>query len=63
MSDRVARDDYARVHLALARRALGIPAELPDLDDDQAAALQLELDAAAERHPARPVVNVKTDAV
>jgi hypothetical protein len=50
MSDHVAKPDYARVHLALARRALGIPVEVPELDDDQAA--QLELDDAVARHPA-----------
>jgi hypothetical protein len=43
MSDPVAKSDYARLHLALARRALGIPVEVPELDgpvamfdDDQA---------------------------
>jgi hypothetical protein len=50
MSDHLAKPDYARVHLALARRALGTVVEVPEVDDDQAA--QLELDAAIERHPA-----------
>jgi hypothetical protein len=53
MSDPVAKADFVRLHLALSRRALGIAAEIPELDDDQAE--QLELEGSVARHPARPV--------
>jgi hypothetical protein len=48
MSDPVAKSDYARLHLALARRALGIPVEVPDVDDQ---ADEQQLDAAVDRQP------------
>lgn len=61
MSDPIARKDFARLHLALARRNLGIVVDVPDLDDDHAA--QLELDQAIARHPARPIENIRSDAL
>jgi hypothetical protein len=53
MSDAQAKRDFAALHIALARRALGIPVELPDVDGpiplfDESD----ELDAAITRHPA-----------
>jgi hypothetical protein len=32
MSDPVAKRDLAALHIALGRRALGIPADIPELD-------------------------------
>ena len=65
MSDHLAKPDYVKVHLALARRALGLVVDVPDLDgpvamldaDDQA------IDDAKARHPARPIQNVQSDAL
>jgi hypothetical protein len=52
MSDHVAKRDFAALHIALARRALGQPVEVPEVDgpvplfdDDQALA------DAVDRHP------------
>lgn len=61
MSDQPAKKDFAKVHLALARRALGLVVDVPELDDDQAD--QLELDQAIARHPARPIENIRSDAL
>jgi hypothetical protein len=48
MSDRTAREDFARVWLEICRRSLqGIAPEPVQLFDDSA-----ELDEAIERHPA-----------
>lgn len=61
MSDPVAKADFARLHLALARRALGIPGEVPELDgpvalfDDDGQAVA----EAVARHPARQVADVE----
>jgi hypothetical protein len=51
MSDHLAKPDYARVHLALARRALGIPVEVPELDGPVALFDEQAVDDAAGRHP------------
>ena len=50
MTDPTAKRDYAAVHLALARRALGQDVDVPDLDGP--VALFDDLDAAVDRHPA-----------
>lgn len=63
MSDRPAKRDYAHLHLALARRALGLTVKLPDLDgpvpmfDDDNQAIE----EAKARHPARPVRTVQSE--
>jgi hypothetical protein len=50
--ERVAREDYARVHLALARWRLAHPDEEPPEPDGPLTLLDDELGDAVDRHPA-----------
>jgi hypothetical protein len=60
ISDKPAKRDYAKLHLALARRSLGQAVEVPDLDgplelfDDDLEGLE----ASVADHPARPIERV-----
>jgi hypothetical protein len=52
MSDQVAKKDFARLHIALARRALHINVEVPEVDGPVALFDDAEgLAEAVDRHP------------
>jgi len=54
MSDAVAKSDFAKLHLALARRALGIPVEVPELDGQRSMLDESDEPAVVQR-PAKDV--------